>query len=97
MKNDYRAVKSIVQQLLQFHSTICTASYGGGMEIIMRKRFWKKQWIAIALASSIAVSTVNMPAGQGSFVQAAESENIFYSNDKEYNRKINNSRGRLGR
>ena len=84
MKNDYRAVKSIVQQLLQFHSTICTASYGGGMEIIMRKRFWKKQWIAIALASSIAVSTVNMPAGQGSFVQAAESENIFYSNDKEY-------------
>ena len=54
----------------------------------MRKRFWKKQWIAIALASSIAVSTVNMPSGQGSFVQAAEnaleSENILYSNDKEY-------------
>lgn len=60
----------------------------------MRKRFWKKQWIAVALASSMAVSTVNMPLVQGVAVQAAdktavdkaaenENKNIFYSNNKE--------------
>lgn len=50
----------------------------------MRKRFWKKQWIAVALASSMAVTAVNVPINQGIFVQASENENtaesgkIFY-------------------
>jgi|GEM_PF-6664819 len=46
----------------------------------MRKRFWKKQWIAVAMASSMVFSAVNMPVRQD-FVQAAESGNIFYSNE----------------
>lgn len=56
----------------------------------MRKRFWKKQWIAVALASSMAVTTVNVPINQGIFVQAAENENtaengkVFYSGNKEF-------------
>ena len=56
----------------------------------MRKRFWKKQWIAVALASSMAVTAVNVPINQGIFVQAAENENtaengkVFYSGNKEF-------------
>lgn len=46
----------------------------------MRKRFWKKQWIAVAMASSMVFSAVNVPVRQD-FVQAAESGNIFYSNE----------------
>ncbi len=55
----------------------------------MRKRFWKKQWIAVFMASSMAVSTANVPLVQGVAVQAAEnentaeSENIFYSGKAE--------------
>lgn len=45
----------------------------------MRKRFWKKQWIAVAMASSMMFSAVSVPVRQN-FVQAAESGNIFYSN-----------------
>ena len=37
----------------------------------MRKRFWKKQWIAVVMASSIVVSGVSVPAKE-IVVQAAE-------------------------
>ncbi len=45
----------------------------------MRKRFWKKQWIAVVMASSIVVSGVSVPAKE-IVVQAAENVNMLYSN-----------------
>lgn len=45
----------------------------------MRKRFWKKQWIAVAMASSLIVSGVSVPAKE-TVVQAAENVNVLYSN-----------------
>lgn len=44
----------------------------------MGKRFWKKQWIALVMASSLVVSGGFVPAGTG-VVQAAEEEKPFYS------------------
>jgi len=52
----------------------------------MRKRFWKKQVVAVTLAAALVVTPANMPAGI-MVVQAAEGEaesgNVFYSSTKE--------------